>query len=121
MALFAVSLAALAVRLASAALVVVQPGYTDAYYYTDTAARLARGEGLTVDFVWNFLEAPHLEALPVASHRFWMPLPTLVQAAGIVAAGGWLGPFRAAQLAVVIVAAALPAAGYAAARSIGAA
>ncbi len=119
MALFAVSLAALAARLASAVLVVIQPGYTDAYYYAATAARLAHGEGLTVDFVWNFLEAPHLEALPVPSHRFWMPLSTVLQAGGIVSVGNWLGTFRAAQLAIVTVAATLPAVGYAAARSIG--
>ncbi len=118
-ALLAVSLAALAVRLVSAALVVVQPGYTDAYYYVDTAARLARGEGLTVDFVWNFLEAPHLEALPVPSHRFWMPLSTALQAGGIVVLGGWVGAFRGAQLAVIAFAAAVPAAGYASARALG--
>ena len=81
--------------------VVSQPGYTDAYYYATVASRLAHGEGLTADFVWNYLEAPHFLALPVASHRFWMPLATAVQAAGIVPLGWALGDFRAGQLAIV--------------------
>ena len=49
--LVALSLALLAFRLASAAFVVVQPGFTDAFYYIDVARRLAHGEGLTADFI----------------------------------------------------------------------
>ncbi|HKY51477.1 MAG TPA: hypothetical protein VJP45_09490 [Candidatus Limnocylindria bacterium] len=113
-----VSVAALAVRIASA-FVVAQPGYTDAYYYTLVASRLAHGDGLSADFIWNFIEAPRLEALPVASHRFWVPLATTLQAGGIALLGGLLGEFRAAQAAVIAVAAALPAVTYAAARSLG--
>jgi hypothetical protein len=104
----------------SAAFVVMQPGFTDAYYYVDVARRLAHGEGLTADFVWNFLEAPHLDPLPVASHRFWMPLASAIQATGIAALEPVLGTFRSAQVAIVAVAAFLPAAAYVAARSIGA-
>lgn len=112
-------IALLGVRLASA-IVVAQPGYTDAYYYATVAGRLARGEGLTADFVWNFLEAPRFSALPVASHRFWMPLATVLQALGIRSIGGIVGDFRAAQAAVVAVAAAIPVVTYFAARSLGA-
>ncbi len=101
-------------------IVVAQPGYTDAYYFASVAGRVARGEGLSADFVWNFLEAPRFASLPIPSHRFWMPLPTLVQAAGIALIGGPLGDFRAAQLAIVTVAAAIPAVTYAAARMLGA-
>ncbi len=97
-----------------------QPGYTDAYYYSIVASRLAHGEGLTADFIWNFLEAPDFAALPVASHRFWVPLVTTLQAGGIALLGGLLGEFRAGQTAVIAVAAFLPAATYAAARSVGA-
>jgi hypothetical protein len=114
------SLALLAVRILSAALVVIQPGFTDAYYYTDVARRLAHGQGLTADFIWNFLEAPGLAPLPVASHRFWMPLATVVQAGGIIVLEPLLGPFRSAQAAVVALAAFVPAAAYAAGRSVGA-
>jgi hypothetical protein len=113
-----VSAAALLVRVASA-IIVSQPGYTDAYYYSAVAARLAHGDGLTADFIWNFLEAPGFASLPVASHRFWVPLATTLQAGGIALFGGILGEFRAAQAAVIAVAAFLPAATYAAARSLG--
>ena len=115
--LLLVSVAALLVRVASA-VIVAQPGYTDAYYYSVVASRLAHGEGLTADFIWNFLEAPNFAPLPVASHRFWVPLATTLQAGGIAVLGGFLGEFRAAQAAVIAVAAFLPAAAYAAARSL---
>jgi len=118
--LILLSLALLAFRLLSAAFVVIQPGFTDAFYYVDVARRLAHGEGLTADFVWNFLEAPHLDPLPVASHRFWMPLATVVQATGITVLEPLLGTFRSAQAAIIAVAAFVPAVAYAAARSIGA-
>lgn len=118
--LIAVSLALVAFRVLSAAFVVGQPGFTDAFYYVDVARRLAHGEGLTADFVWNFLEAPHLDPLPVASHRFWMPLATVVQATGVALLEPILGTFRSAQAAIVAVAAFVPAVAYAAARSIGA-
>jgi hypothetical protein len=104
-------------RVASAAFVVFQPGYTDAYYYADVAKRLAAGQGLTADFIWNFLEATG--PLPVPSHRFWMPLATALQAAGI-AGLPFLEPFRAAQAMEIAVALFIPVVAYAAARSIGA-
>ena len=99
-------------------LVVSQPGYTDAYYYAIVAERLALGQGLTADFVWNFMEARSPADLPFASHRFWMPLSTLIQAAGIRLIGGLVGSFGAGQLAIVAVAAAIPALAYAAGRSL---
>jgi len=118
--LIGLSFALLALRVLSAAFVVVQPGFTDASYYVDVARRLAHGQGLTADFIWNFLEAPHLDPLPVPSHRFWMPLATVVQASGIAVLEPVLGTFRSAQAAIIAVAAFVPAVAYAAARSIGA-
>jgi len=118
--LIGLSLAFVAFRVLSAAFVVIQPGFTDAFYYVDVARRLAHGQGLTADFIWNFLEAPHLDPLPIASHRFWMPLATVVQATGIAVLEPLLGTFRSAQAAIVAVAAFVPAVAYAAARSIGA-
>jgi len=106
----------LVVRLASAT-VVAQPGYTDAYYYANVAARFARGLGLSADFVWNPLE---LGALPVTSHKFWMPLASVLQGGGIAALGPFLGDFRAAQAAIILVAALVPAATYLCARALGA-
>ena len=104
-------------RVASAVFVVFQPGYTDAYYYADVAKRLAAGQGLTADFVWSFLEATG--PLPVPSHRFWMPLATVLQAAGVKALP-FLDAFHAAQAVEILVACAIPVVAYLAARSLGA-
>lgn len=104
------------VRLASA-LVIFQPGYTDAYYYANVAKRVAAGQGLTADFIWNFLEASG--PLPVPSHRFWMPLATVLQAIGIKLLP-FLDAFRAAQAVEIVVACAIPVLTYRAARSLGA-
>jgi len=108
--------ALLVFRLGSA-LVVFQPGYTDAYYYADVAKRLAAGQGLTADFIWSFLEATG--PLPVASHRFWMPLATVVQAIGIKGLP-FLDPFHAAQTVEILIACCIPIVAYLAARSLGA-
>ncbi|HEY8759228.1 MAG TPA: hypothetical protein VIN74_12105 [Candidatus Limnocylindria bacterium] len=104
-------------RLASAAFVVFQPGYTDAYYYADVAKRLAAGQGLTADFIWSFLEAGG--PLPVPSHRFWMPLATIVQAIGIKVLP-FLDAFHAAQAVEILIACLVPVVAYRAARSLGA-
>ena len=98
------------------AIVVAQPGYTDAYYYVDVAGRLARGMGLSADFVWSPLE---LGALPVTSHKFWMPLATVLQGGGITALGALLGEFRAAQAAIIVAAAFVPPATYLCVRALG--
>ena len=115
--LILLSAAALLVRLLSAT-IVARPGYTDAYYYSVVAGRLARGDGLSADFVWNFIEAPGMAALPVASHRFWVPLVSALEAVGIATLGPLLGEFRAAQAAIIATAVFLPAVTYVAARSL---
>ena len=101
------------------AVVVSQPGYTDAYYYAGVARRLAAGQGLTADFIWNFLEAAPGGALPVASHRFWMPLATVLQAIGINALP-FIDSFHAAQAMEVLIGLLIPILAYRAARSLGA-
>jgi len=106
-------------RVASALFVVFQPGYTDAYYYADVAKRLAAGQGLSADFIWNFLEYPGSGDLPVASHRFWLPLATVLQAVGISALP-FLDAFHAAQSVEILIAGAIPLVAYLAARSLGA-
>ncbi len=111
------SAALLLVRIASAA-VVDQPGYTDAYYYHDVARRLAAGQGLTADFIWSPLEAGPGVALPVPSHRFWMPFATALQALGIILLPS-LDSFRASQALTIAVAFGIPLVSYAAARSLG--
>jgi hypothetical protein len=105
------------VRIASA-VVVSQPGYTDSYYFTVVAGRLARGDGLTADFIWSPIEA-HGYALPVPSHLFWVPLPTALAGLGIALLGAVLSDFRAAQLAIVVAAVAIPPLTFFAARGLG--
>ncbi|HEV2250461.1 MAG TPA: hypothetical protein VGT60_08145 [Candidatus Limnocylindria bacterium] len=109
--------ALLVFRVLSAAFVVFQPGYTDAYYYADVAKRLAGGQGLTADFIWNFIEATG--TLPVPSHRFWMPLATVLQAVGIKGLP-FLDAFHGAQAVEILIACAIPVVAYRAARSLGA-
>ena len=101
------------------AVVVSQPGYTDAYYYAGVARRLASGQGLTADFIWNFLEAAPGGSVPVASHRFWMPLASILQALGINVLP-FIDSFRAAQAAEILVGLLIPILAYRAARSLGA-
>jgi hypothetical protein len=85
----------------------VHPSYFDAYYYTTNAQRLAAGEGFTEEIIWQYLDDP--EGLPHASHTYWMPLPSLIAAAGYALAG----TFRAAQLPFWLMAGLLPLLTYA--------
>lgn len=103
-ALFAIALAA---RFA-AALLVDAPPYVDAAYTTLVGERLATGNGFTVSALWSFLEVggtlPPNPMLPVPSNGHWMPLSSIVAAAGMWLAGaGW----RGGQLLIVPLAAAL--------------
>ncbi len=86
----------------TAAFRVQSPGYMDADYYYATALQLIDGEGLTEPFLWNYLDDP--VGLPHASHLYWMPLPSLIAAAGMLLGDSG---FRAAQLPFVLLAAAL--------------
>ena len=99
--------------------VVAQPGYTDAFYFSNVADRLAHGAGLSADFLWSPVEARPDLRLPVVSHLFWVPLPTVLGGLGIALFGPLVGTFRAAQLVIVLIGAALPLIGYIAARSLG--
>jgi hypothetical protein len=80
------------------------PGYMDADYYLATAQEIVGGRGLSEPFLWNYLNDP--SGLPHPSHLYWMPLTSLVSAAGMLALGEG---FRAAQLPMILLAAALPA------------
>jgi hypothetical protein len=59
------------------------PAYPDAFYYVDAARRIADGHGLTLDFVWNFVDVggslPAVPSLPIAAFAHWMPLASFVQ------------------------------------------
>jgi 4-amino-4-deoxy-L-arabinose transferase-like glycosyltransferase len=78
-----------------------QPGYTDAYYYYNAAQRAAQGHGLTDVGVWTYFGAPG--GLPIPSHLYWMPLPSLLAVPTLL-----LSPtFDAAQIPFVLLYAAL--------------
>lgn len=79
------------------ALLLEQPGYTDAYYYFNAAKRLAEGHGLSDPYLWTYFNAP--DRLPGPSHTYWMPLESVIAAASMVIGGA---TFRAAQVPSVL-------------------
>jgi hypothetical protein len=88
------------------------PTYMDAYYYAGNGRRLAQGLGFSEMIVWHFFDQP--AALPVPSHTYWMPLPSLL------AAGGYklFGTFRGAQVPFWLLAGLLPLVSYTISRHI---
>jgi hypothetical protein len=84
-----------------------QPGYMDATYSYDIALNMARGQGFTEPFLWNYLDDP--AGLPHPSHLYWMPLPTMLAWAGLTLCGQM---YRAAQVPFAILSALLPLVSY---------
>jgi hypothetical protein len=66
--------------LLSGALIAIlpRPFYTDAFYYYNAGENLAAGRGLSDDYLWVYINVG--EALPTESHRYWMPLSSIVAA-----------------------------------------
>lgn len=100
---FFLFIAGLLIAFAAASLERV-PGYMDADYYYAGALRIVEGEGANEPYLWNYLNAP--DALPVAAFGYWMPLVSLVAAAGLALAPG-LG-FFGARLGLIFLAACIP-------------
>ncbi len=80
------------------------PGYMDAEYYYAGGLQLARGQGFQEPFLWNYLDDP--SGLPHPSHTYWMPLPSILAAAGMWAAGRV--DFFGARLAFLVLAGLIP-------------
>ncbi|MEM7118074.1 MAG: glycosyltransferase family 39 protein [Chloroflexota bacterium] len=78
------------------------PSYFDAYYYATNGQRLAAGYGFTEEVIWQFLDDP--SGLPLPSHSYWMPLPSMLAAAGYTL----VDSFRAAQLPFWFLSSLLP-------------
>jgi len=80
------------------------PGYMDADYYYAGGRELATGHGLNEMVLWNYLDNP--TGLPHPSNAYWMPLASLLAAAGAALFGptSWF----AARVGFLAVAAALP-------------
>lgn len=74
------------------------PAYPDSYYYVNVARELATGHGLTVDYIWNFVDVggflPAQPSLPIPSNAHWMPLAAIVQVPFVWLIGA--GPLAAA-------------------------
>ncbi len=85
------------------------PGYLDSDYYFAGGVQLATGKGFTEPYLWNYLDNP--VGLPHPSHSYWMPLSSLISAAGMWLThstsypAGRLGFLLLAALAPVITAA----------------
>jgi len=79
------------------------PPYMDSFYYLDIARNLARGQGLTEGFVWNYLGG--MPPLRHPSSEYWLPGLSLLLAPALALGGG----YRAATLLTAAVAALCPA------------
>jgi hypothetical protein len=78
------------------------PTYMDAYYYATSGHELAAGNGFTTQIVWQYLDGQR--SLPAPSHTYWMPLPSILAAAGYAVTDS----FRAAQAPFWLLAGLLP-------------
>ncbi len=64
----------------------------DAEYYFSGGLQLFLGQGFQEPFIWNFLADP--SRMPAPSHAYWMPLASILAAAGMKALGSpsfWAG------------------------------
>ena len=61
------------------------PGYMDADYYFAGGTELAKGNGFTEHYLWNYLDDP--KGIPHPSHTYWMPLASIISAIGMWIAG----------------------------------
>jgi hypothetical protein len=80
------------------------PGYMDAEYYYAGGLRLAGGYGFSEEILWNYLDDP--AGLPHPSHGYWMPLVSMLAAAGMKLVG--ISQFPAARLIFLALVAAIP-------------
>src|SRR4029079_12608287 len=94
-----------------AALLIDYPAYVDPAYYQLVGEQLAAGRGFRVPVLWSFLEVggslPAESILPAPSHGPWVPLTSIVAAGSIAVFGDLLGPWRAGQLPMILLGAAL--------------
>ncbi len=61
------------------------PGYMDAEYYFANGTQLAKGQGFSEPFLWNYLDDP--AGIPHPANTYWMPLASIISALGMIAAG----------------------------------
>lgn len=80
------------------------PGYLDSDYYFAGGVQLVEGNGFTEPYLWNYLDDP--QGLPHPSHTYWMPLSSLIAAAGMWIAGNYSYP--SGRLGFIVIAGLVP-------------
>jgi hypothetical protein len=80
------------------------PGYMDADAYYAGGRQLARGGGFSEMFLWNYLDNP--PGLPHPSNAYWMPMASLLAAAGAGLFGS--GSWAATRAGFLVLASTLP-------------
>ena len=80
------------------------PGYMDADYYFAGGIQLAKGQGFTEPYLWNYLDDP--KGLPHPSHTYWMPLASIVSALGMWLTGQFT--YAAGRLPFILLSACVP-------------
>ena len=75
------------------------PGYLDADYYFAGGLQLVKGSGFTEPYLWNYLDGT--TSLPHPSHTYWMPLASMVAAAGMWGTGQ--ATYETARLPFIII------------------
>jgi hypothetical protein len=101
---------ALLFRLYSA-LLFRQPGYTDAFYYSNIALSLWEGRGFREDYIWNYLSRPLADnLLNNPGSNYWFPLTSVLIFLGYAVAGGQ--NFFASQVPNILISSLLPLISY---------
>ncbi|HEX2914335.1 MAG TPA: hypothetical protein VH186_26280 [Chloroflexia bacterium] len=89
------------------ALLFKQPGYTDAYYYSNVADTLWHGQGFREDYIWNYLVKPLPDSVyNNPSNVYWMPLTSVLIYLAYLLTGG--PSFLASQLPFILISSILP-------------
>jgi len=61
------------------------PGRNDGLVYFHAAQNLVEGQGFTLPYIWNYLDAP--QALPAPAFGYWMPLASFLCAGSMAILG----------------------------------
>jgi hypothetical protein len=76
----------------------------DADYYFAGGQQLAQGHGFSEPYLWNYLDDP--AGLPHPSHTYWMPLASIITAAGMWTTGET--SYAAGRLPFILLSAFVP-------------
>ncbi len=79
-------------------------GYMDAEYYYANGTQLAKGQGFSEPFLWNYLDDP--AGIPHPANTYWMPLASILSALGMLVAGKV--DFSSARIFFVLIACLIP-------------